>query len=83
METIVQFFASLDIFQVLINLFPNIFKPIADTLMGIFMQLWSGLESIFGHNPSIIFGILISLGIYGLYTFFQWVRKTRSVPVKR
>ncbi|MEI6455601.1 MAG: hypothetical protein WCO93_04880 [bacterium] len=83
METIVQFFASLDIFQVLINLFPGIFNPIAETIKGIFLQLWSGIESIFGHNPSIFFGILISFGIYGTYTFFQRVRKTRSVHVKK
>jgi len=83
METIYQFFASLDIFQVLINLFPSIFQPIADTLKTIFTQLWSGLESIFGHNPSIIFGILISLAVYGTYNFLQYLRKTRSLPVKK
>jgi hypothetical protein len=83
METIYQIFASLDIFSILINIFPEIFNPIADGFKSILVQVYSSFESIIALHPAIIFSVLIFLSTWGLFSFFQWIFKSGFLVVKK
>jgi len=83
METISQIFASLDIFSVLVNIFPDIFNPIVDAFKSIFIQVYSSFESLVALHPSIIFSVLIFLGAWGLFNFFKWALKSRFLLIKK
>lgn len=84
METIYQIFASLDIFSVLINIFPDIFNPIADAFKNILIQVYSSFESLIALHPAIIFSILIFLSAWGLFNGIKWaLLKSRFLIVKK
>jgi len=83
METIAQIFASFDIFSVLINIFPEIFNPIADGFKSILIQMYSGFESLISLHPTIIFSILIFLGGWGLFSLVRWAGRLKFIFVKK
>lgn len=83
METIAQIFASFDIFSVLINIFPEIFNPIADGFRSILIQMYSGFESLVSLHPTIIFSLLTFLGAWGLFNLVRWAGKSKFISVKK
>gem|GEM_PF-1026839 len=83
METISQIFASLDIFSVLINIFPDIFNPIADSFKSIAVQCYSSFEKLIALHPAIIFSVLIFLSSWALFNFLKWALKSRFLLIKK
>lgn len=83
METISQIFASLDIFSVLINIFPDIFNPIADGFKSILIQVYSSFESLVSLHPTIILSVLIFLSAWGLFSLIKWAGRSRFLFVKK
>lgn len=83
METITQIIASLDIFSVLINIFPEIFNPIANAFESLFIQVYTSFEKLVALNPSIIFSILIFISAWGLYNFIRWALKSRFLIIRK
>ncbi len=83
METIAQIFASFDIFSVLINIFPEIFNPIADGFKSILIQIYSSFESLVSLHPTIIFSVLIFLGVWGLFSLIRWAGRSKFIIVKK
>lgn len=79
METIAHFFASLDIFQILINAFPSIFTPLINGLESLFILLFKYMKQLIESYPGLIGGMFFTLI---LYTLFSLGKKLRKIRVK-
>jgi hypothetical protein len=77
METISQIIASLDIFQVLINAFPSIFKPLMEGFETIFRLVFASLGGMIKGNPGLVSGVVAFLLIYGAYSLVLRIKKAR------
>jgi len=77
METITHFLASLDIFQVLINVFPSIFSPLLHGFHSLFILMFTSMKHLVELNPGLIGGVFfLSLG-YGIFALVNKLRKVR------
>lgn len=77
METILQHFAFLDIFQVFINAFPAIIKPLFHSFESLFVLMFQGGKTIFSKEPGLIMGLLTATVLYAVYGYFQTLRRNR------
>jgi len=83
METLSQILASFDIFQVILNVFSQIFNPLVHAFQLIFELLFSGAKHIITANPGMVFGTLLFSGMYGIFSIFVnrkkiWLTLTRK-----
>jgi len=78
METLSHIIASFDIFQVILNAFPQIFNPIVQAFQGIFLQLFHVMKPMVVAHPGIISGMVIFLLGYGAV---KAIGKFRKVPI--
>jgi hypothetical protein len=85
METLSQILASFDIFQVILNAFPQIFNPILNAFESIYLVLLKDGRAIMATHPGLIAGLGIVLIGYLLVTGVQQVRRfvTLRVPSKK
>lgn len=83
METLSHILASFDIFQVILNIFPQIFNPLAHAFEIIFGMLYASGREIVSANPGLISGILLFVGTYGIMMAILNRRKIRTALVKR
>jgi hypothetical protein len=77
METLSQIIASLDIFQVVINAFPSIFKPLMEGFETIFRLVFSSLSGLVKGNPGLTSGVVVFMIVYGFYSLMQRIKKAR------
>lgn len=77
METISHFFASLDIFQILINAFPSIFNPLINGLENLFILLFKYVKQIIESYPGLIGGMFFTLTLYSLFSLGKKLRKLK------
>ena len=70
METIHHLFASLDIFSVLVNIFPAIFKPLIHGFRDIFWLVFTSLKHLVTMYPGLISGAFFMSVVYFLFTLF-------------
>ncbi|MCX6304579.1 MAG: hypothetical protein NT040_06405 [Bacteroidetes bacterium] len=82
METFTHILASLDIFQVIINAFPQIFNPLMHAFEGIYRVMLNDGKQLFSSHPGLFSGIFIFLlgyisvaGIQRMRRFFMPVLK--------
>ena len=81
METLSHIIASFDIFQVILNAFPQIFNPIVQAFQGIFHQLFHLIKNIVSAHPGLIAGVVTFLLVYsGIMGIRQLKRPAISVP---
>jgi hypothetical protein len=78
METIHHFFATFDIFSVLINAFPSIFNPLVHGFQSLFMMIFTSLKHIVTLNPGLICGTAFMSLVYLLVTSVSRLRKARA-----
>ncbi len=81
METLYHFIASLDLFQIIINAFPQIFNPIFHAFEAIFLLLFQFMKNLVLAHPGLISGVAIFFAIYGTVIGIRQFRKPAiSVP---
>lgn len=78
METLSHIIASFDIFQVILNAFPQIFNPIVQAFQGIFLQLFHFMKPMVVTHPGIISGMMIFFIGYGAV---KAIGQFRKVPI--
>jgi hypothetical protein len=61
METLSNILASFDIFQILLNIFPPIFTPLAEAFRNIFTVLADTATKQFAAHPGLISGTIVFL----------------------
>ncbi len=83
METLSHILASFDIFQLLLNIFPQIFNPLAHAFEIIFGMLYNSAREVVSANPGLVSGILLFAGTYGIVTAILNRRKIRLALLKR
>jgi hypothetical protein len=87
METLSHILASFDIFQVLLNAFPQIFLPIVHAFQGMFTQLADVAGKQFASHPGLISGTVIFLLVYltlsGLSKLWRTIVTARPVSPER
>lgn len=79
METLYTILASFDIFQIFINLFPQIYLPLEHAFELIFGMVYKSAREIVVANPGLVSGILIFTGSYWLLSVILNRRKERVV----
>ena len=75
METLSHILASFDIFQLIVNAFPQIFNPIAHAFESIYPVFLHYGKNMVSSHPGIISGLLIFLPGYLLVIGFQRMRR--------
>jgi hypothetical protein len=68
METLSHILASFDIFQVIINVFPQIFSPVFHAFKGIFIMLSDVAGREFVTHPGLIAGTVIFTLLYATWS---------------
>jgi hypothetical protein len=76
METLSNILASFDIFQVILNAFPQIFSPIVHAFQGMFSVLSDIAGKQFEAHPGLISGTLIFFLVYLTFTGLSKLRKS-------
>jgi hypothetical protein len=76
METLSNILASFDIFQVIINSFPQIFTPIVHAFRDMFILVTDIAGKQFESHPGLISGTILFLFVYLLATGFSKLRKS-------
>jgi prepilin signal peptidase PulO-like enzyme (type II secretory pathway) len=79
METLYTILASFDIFQILINLFPQIYVPLEHAFELIFGMLYKSAREIVTAHPGLVSGILIFTGTYWIFSVILNRRKEKVV----
>jgi hypothetical protein len=80
METLSHILASFDIFQVILNAFPQIFLPIAHAFQGMFALLADVAGKQFASHPGLISGTVIFLLVYLTLSGLSKLRRTIVSP---
>ena len=75
METLSHIIASFDIFQVIINVFPNIFQPLAGAFQSIYLVMLHFVKNMVMEHPGLVSGVVIFLLTYGVYSGIRQFRK--------
>ena len=82
METLSHIIASFDIFQVIINAFPQIFNPIVHAFQGISLLLFNLVKNMFSAHPGLISGVVIFLaGYFGVMGIRKFRKPAISAPL--
>jgi hypothetical protein len=82
METLSHIIASFDIFQVIINAFPQIFNPIVHAFQGIFILLFNLVKNMVSAHPGLFSGVVIFLtGYFGAMGIKRFRKATISAPL--
>jgi len=82
METLSHIIASFDIFQVIINAFPQMFNPIVHAFQGIFLLLFNLVKNMVSAHPGLISGIVIFLtGYFSLMGIKKFRKPAISAPL--
>ncbi|MCK9220544.1 MAG: hypothetical protein PHF97_06225 [Bacteroidales bacterium] len=76
METLTHIFASLDIFQVLINTFPSIIKPVVHGFVFLFSSLFTFIKNLIELYPGLVSGVVFMFLAYTLFTLLRNLRKS-------
>jgi hypothetical protein len=83
METLQHILASFDIFQVILNIFPQIFNPLAHAFEIIFGMLYTSAKGLVTANPGLVSGTLLFVGTYGILTAILNRRKLRTAFLRK
>jgi hypothetical protein len=75
METLSNILASFDIFQVILNAFPQIFSPIVHAFQAMFSIMYDVAGKQFAAHPGLISGTLIFFLVYLTFTGLSKLRK--------
>jgi hypothetical protein len=77
METIHHMFATLDLFTVLINVFPAIINPLIHGFQSVFPLVFISLKHFVVTYPGLISGTIFISLIYSGFTLFSRLKKVR------
>ncbi len=76
METLSHILASFDIFQVILNAFPQIFMPVVHAFQGMFVMLSHLAGEQFASHPGLISGTIIFSVAYFTYIGLAKLKRT-------
>lgn len=83
METLYNILASFDIFQIILNIFPQIFNPLVHAFELIFGMLYTNAVKLVTANPGLVSGLLLFAGTYALITAIINRRKISPAVLKK
>lgn len=81
METLSGILASFDVFKVIVNSFPQAFKPLVHAFQVIFVTLSDLALEQFRAHPGLISGTIIFLALYAGWQGITALRK-KALPVR-
>ncbi|MCK9203653.1 MAG: hypothetical protein M0P58_04345 [Bacteroidales bacterium] len=82
METLNNIFASLDIFQVLLNSFPSIVDPIAHGFQYLFAHLFTSFKDFVRTNPGLMSGAIFMALVYTVMALVKKRKKIRGQIIR-
>lgn len=82
METLIHFFTSFDIFELISKYFLNMARPLAGELAQPFLLTFSMLRKFCIAHPTLIFAMIAAAFGYGGYALLTIKRKIKVAPIK-
>jgi hypothetical protein len=83
METLQHLLASLDIFQVIIKSFPVLFEPLFHGLQNLFILIYNSFKHLVELYPGLVSGSVFITLVYGIFSFFRRIGKSRITVTRK
>lgn len=81
METIVHFFTSLDLWQVIFSSFLTVINPVIHSFEQYFITGFSEMKHLVSGNFPVFYSVMLFLVLYSFMQLLQWLKKI-LIPVK-
>ena len=82
METLIHFFTSFDVFEIVASYFLNMIRPLAGELTHPFLLTFILLKKFWLAHPTLIVVMLGTAITYGGYALIAMKRKVRLLPIR-